>query len=51
MAMGGQLMSDILYLDRVLWYCQDCGDEGEADSQFSAEQQAAEHECRPAEKS
>lgn len=38
-------MSDIIYGDKVWWYCKTCGDEGESDSQGGAERQAARHEC------
>jgi hypothetical protein len=39
---------NIVYVDRVQWYCQDCGEEGENDSQASAERDAEAHECEPA---
>lgn len=35
----------IIYTDTVEWYCEECGDEGEAGSQSAAERQAARHEC------
>lgn len=35
----------ILYIALVQWYCEDCGDEGESESQGGAEKQAAAHEC------
>jgi hypothetical protein len=42
-------MASIIYSDRVRWYCQDCGEEGENDSQASAEGDAEAHECQGAE--
>jgi len=41
----------IIYTDLVQWYCEACGDEGEAGSQHAAEQQASKHECTPVEDS
>lgn len=35
----------IIYTDRVLWYCEECGDEGTAGSQGEAERQVERHEC------
>jgi hypothetical protein len=39
----------ITYVELVQWYCDTCHAEGEAQSMRSAEKQAAEHECEPAE--
>lgn len=39
----------IHYTDRVLWYCDVCGDEGEADSDSGARYEAENHECNEGE--
>lgn len=35
----------VIYRDCVQWYCEECHDEGEAESQDSAELQVAQHKC------
>ena len=39
----------VIYNDLVQWYCEECGDEGEAQSQRGAEEQVRQHECVPKE--